>query len=550
MSIHDWPLNRRRFLAAASTAIASAGLGLTPSRSVALPLRSRRPVLSFGPELVAAETLRALARRAIEAATAAGATYADIRVADRRLLLLKGETGIVPSGRMDFEYSYGIRVMAGGGSAFTYGADPTPDGIVAAAQQAVRTAQGIAKSVRATLEFASAPVVTGEWSTPFDIDPFAISPDEHAFAMNALNGATGRTRNASLDPAFQWSLETRVFASSEGTLTTQRFAQFLPDVKVRVHQLPRMSVALPCKAIMPRAGGFECVSGSTLQESIGQEADRMQQYLGLPEGHVPLGRYRVVADGTTMAAIAGQTLVPALELSRAAGHEANGAGTSFLSPIANMLGQQLFSSRLSLVADGAPSHYNARRWDDEGVPVEPFTLVQQGKVLDYFATRSTTPLLREWYTASGWPIRPHGTALSWRSMHEPVGVGGAVRMMPDASGGSLEEMVAQTQRGVLVLGLESLMVNPGLSTGTLHPWCAFEIQRGKLVKRLPIRVQMRFSSTQLWNKLEQAGNATSMRTSVQRGIRAHPWAATTQVLEMPAGIFETMDVSHPDWSDA
>src|SRR5687767_9167881 len=102
------PLARRTFLSASSMTVAGLGLGLTRPAQ-ALSLRSKHPVSSLFPQVVDPATLQALAQAGVEAAKSAGAEYADIRVADGRVLSIFQGQGLVPYSLMDFEYGYGLR---------------------------------------------------------------------------------------------------------------------------------------------------------------------------------------------------------------------------------------------------------------------------------------------------------------------------------------------------------------------------------------------------------------------------------------------------------
>src|SRR5687768_9951874 len=83
---------RRDFLATTSLAVAGTILTAPSVRGQSLPTNighSPLPANAFLPEPIGASTLRALAASGIEAARAAGASYADIRVAERHWLSLE-----------------------------------------------------------------------------------------------------------------------------------------------------------------------------------------------------------------------------------------------------------------------------------------------------------------------------------------------------------------------------------------------------------------------------------------------------------------------------
>jgi TldD protein len=162
--------NRRDFLATSSLALTGAALGFRSRVLGAQVFRSRQPVGTLLPDIIDPATLRQLALTAMDAAKSAGAAFADIRIANRRMFQM---TYYIPSAppqsSIGFDYSYGIRVRVDGEWAFGYGADPTRDGVAETVGTAVATARGLARVSGGASEFAAAPVVTGEWTTPVPI---------------------------------------------------------------------------------------------------------------------------------------------------------------------------------------------------------------------------------------------------------------------------------------------------------------------------------------------------------------------------------------------
>jgi TldD protein len=213
-------LTRRDFLATTSVALAALSVGARVLPAAAL---GRHPANVFLPEPIPADLLHTLAARALEAAKSAGAQYADIRLSQQQSLGIQLPDGVVPMTTLGARFSYGIRVMVDGALAFDYGTVPTPGAVAATARNAVTQARGFSTLTNDRVEFAPAPVTTGAWTSPYQIDPFAVPILEQADLLGALSAATGRVEGAAYSDRFNWQRETRVCASSEGTQTTQTF---------------------------------------------------------------------------------------------------------------------------------------------------------------------------------------------------------------------------------------------------------------------------------------------------------------------------------------
>jgi TldD protein len=536
--------SRRDFLARSSVALAGIGIGLRPGQLRALPPRSIRPVAELLPDLVDADTLRKLAQAAMDAARSAGATYADIRIANRRMLDMMyflHRPDIPPISSLGFDYSYGVRVRVDGGWAFASGADPTVDGVAGATRKAVGRARDLAKVSGSAPDFVAAPVVTGEWATPVKIDPFSVSPDEHAYMLGAYMEATSRALGADTQPSFYWQYETRVFASTEGSLVTQRLAQARPRVTVDAEPNVRRPAHLPVTEIAPESAGFEITQGSALQERIKAVADETTRLLAYPIDSVEVGRYPAVLDGSSIGAVLGATLAPALELDRVLGLTADAAGTSFLAPPTAILGAPLFSSVLNVSADRALPHLGAARWDDEGVATEAFPVIQHGAVVDYFATRGSAAVLAPWYTSRGMPVRAHGSAVAWTASREPVGSASSLMVHPGAAGASLDALTRDLGTGLLLRGVSDAFSDQQLTSGTLFPAMLFEVKRGQITRRFAGGA-VQFSTTKFWKSLTTLGDESSVQHYVHEGEVGDELMEMVQPIRAPAGHVQELNV--------
>jgi TldD protein len=336
---------RRTFIATTSLAFAGTLLRTRGLRAQPLPqsiATSDIAASSVLPETFAPHDLRTLASSAIEAATRAGAAYADVRVGERHWLFVEGHGGGDPIVSLKSTVTYGVRVLVDGAWAFSYGSIPALDPIVATARNAVATARGYTSLVTRRMAFAPAPVVTGEWATPITEDPFAVPLRDHSAALFALGLASDRQLTArQYSRQLEWTKETRVFASSEGSLTTQTLHTLDPLLSatgrfVDPHYTDGVYMRYP--ELSARAGGFELLAKPAMQEDLTRWTEEVARIASLPRGTLDIGKYPVVFDGRSVGVALGTTLGRALELDRALGEEAAASGTSLLTPPSEFLG--------------------------------------------------------------------------------------------------------------------------------------------------------------------------------------------------------------------
>jgi len=563
-------LTRRRFLTHSSLAVAGGTLfparhglfaaslgdwGLEHSqaqtRIVKLPGRSARPVEAFLNPVTDAETMRRLATGAIDAAVHAGAEWADIRIGDQREYTPEEWTA-------QLCYGFGLRVRVGGIEAFVGGGDPTPSHLAQAAHSAVATARGIAVAyVRTTPSselFTPVPAVTGEWRTPIEIDPFAVSIDEHEHVAKSLAGADDvRLDSLRVGRALglRFTSETRVFASSEGSLTTQ----YLHNTAVRGNAIGwdswRLamlgeSVSLPFAGYGYKscAAGFEIIARMQRFDQLEAASREIIGYGALPKGTVDVGRYTVVLDGVAHAALLQATLVPALSARCALGYDADVGGTSPLSPIGDILGQQCVSPLLSFGVDHGLPSFGAAQWDAEGVTVTGGPLVTQGRVVNYLSSRSTHPVVTaaaQSTSASNGPSIPlMGCVTAMTASMPPIEAPFSVSMPAAPDGGSLADLAKQMGKGLLVRGAY-VWVTPDGQGGVIVPYTILEVQRGQIVRRMNT-VSLPFGTKKILTTLKVVGGPGTLgETSADRRV-GFPGSMICNSATAPAALYSGVDV--------
>jgi len=537
--------SRRAFLTQSSLALAGglwsrrAFAATTRQPVVAIPMRATRAVSSFAPPLIAPGTLRALARTAIEAATKAGAHYADIRLGDRREFRCVGGEGTIQGG-LDFTYGYGLRVEVDGATAFIGGTDPTPEGLVLAAQSAVATARGLAKITSTPVTYTPVPVVTGEWRAPIEIDPFAVSPDDHAYAIAGFPRLNESFRGpVSLDWVdVKWSAETRVFASSEGSLVTQHLAGVLPEFTIggvsqdpafsmHERQLPQKTTVLPLSTV-----GFEQILGIEMRERAERAMQDLLPWTQYRLAYGDVGRKELVLDSPVSAAVIGQMGIPALALDRVLGEEQDVTGTSFLAPPDEILGQPLFAPSLNVSIAAGGTHYGRARWDDDGVVPQSRRVIERGAVVNYFATRTNIQALDGWYAKRNLPLQLLGVSRTPDVGDAPRPIPGACVVESVPNGPSLTELAASMTDGVIVRD-GYINVDQQGAGGAIIGAMMFEVKKGVITRRL-LNMQLEFSTKQMLKGILAVGGPSTENTITNWLAGGVPVKTMPQAVTAPA----------------
>jgi TldD protein len=163
------------------------------------------------------------------------------------------------------------------------------------------------------------------------------------------------------------------------------------------------------------------------------------------------GRYTLVVDPTNLWLTIHESVAHATELDRIRGFEANYAGTSFVT--GDDIGSLRYGSPLMNVrADRTTPHgLSTVAWDDEGVAAQAWPLISDGVLVDVQLDRAMAAQLGR--------HRSNGCAYADSGGHVQLQRMPNVSLLPDPSGGSLEELIAGVEDGILVLGDNSWSID-------------------------------------------------------------------------------------------
>lgn len=419
--------------------------------------------------------MKDLLTRALDAATAAGATYADARGVEllSEALSVRGPT--VESLDRTESIGFGVRVLADGAWGFASTAQLTNDEADQMGKIAVEVARASSTAISRPVELVPEPVHTAEWSSPLEKDPFAVPLEDKvallASAAETIERHPGvRIGRGTMDLISQKSY----FVSSEGSDITQTIvhtgggieATSVGDGEVQTRSYPgsfRGHFA---------AAGYELVEEMDLAAHAERIADEAVALLTAPE--CPSTVTTVVLDGHQAMLQVHESVGHPTELDRVLGMEAAFAGTSFVG-IPDLNGFRYGSDLMNITADATiPGGLGSYGFDDEGVEGQRADLVRGGVLVGFQSSRETA--------ATMGAERSNGTmrAEGWENF--PLIRMTNINLLPGE--GSLEDLLADVDDGIYMCTNKSWSIDDKRKNFQFGCEIAWEIKKGKLGRML------------------------------------------------------------------
>ena len=523
-TLPSMPWSRRAWLTQTSRATALAALAPRPVLALMAPSRAQpqrqRPAHALCPDLPSTDPvppgpMQALALRAVEAAMADGAQYADARLT--RTVQHRYHC-IGAYFDQDIELvAVGVRVLVNGYWGFAASPFRTPTEVTQLATNAVAQAKSNAKGPPRAVDLGHIPVVTGTWATPVRIDPFKIPIEEKRDYITYWKSLAAQHYVPFYQDGFGSGMDfvrqERVLATSEGSLVTQTCYESAGNITCGLGGNGVGGFGSPTteevQGIGRAAKGWELFLDAKLPEQfVKMKEDLLHPPRRIAAKAALVGRYTIVCDGVTMASLVEQTMGLATQLDRALGYEANASGTSFLDDPLGMIGTtQVASPLVTITANrSAPAQLATVKWDDEGLVPPDVTLIKDGLLVDFQTTREQAAWLAPYYTKHGKPVRSNGCAAAEDGLNITMQMMPNLAMTPGASALALTDLVADVVDGVLIEGGSAQcdwQSRGGLLQGSMR-----EIKNGRLGASLTHGAIL-FDTEDLWKKVVAVGGAAT-----------------------------------------
>jgi TldD protein len=503
--------SRRDFLktggaALGASALAGSALNAMPGLLTTAPAPNDRALTVFADAAATKEVMNA----ALNAAKMAGASYADVRVSRQRQNFVQTReqqiTNIVDTDTIGL----GIRTLVDGTWGFAATRVLTTDGAAAAAKESVAIAKASRIARDKAVEWLPSPTVTdATWKSAYTKDPWDVPIEEKADLLLKANAAALKAKGVKfVFSGFFFVKDERNYANTDGSFITQDVIRSWPLMQITAVAPDFSDFQSRGNVVPPTARGWEFVLGADLvgnAQKWGEEAAAK-----LTAKPVDVGRYDIVLDPSNLWLTIHESVAHPTELDRAMGYEANYAGTSFVAPPEKMLGQLKYGpSLLNIQGDRSqPGGLSTIGWDDDGVKPDEFLIIKNGILNDYQTTREQAPWLRWWYEKNGRPVRSHGCsyAQGWDNVQFQRMPN--VSLLPGEKDLKLNDLVAATDRGILIQGDGSFSIDQQRFNAQFGGQTFHEIKGGKIVGVLK-DVAYQIRTPDFWNSLDMIGGKSS-----------------------------------------
>ncbi len=485
------PVNRREFMKLGAAAV---GGGLGAAGCARPDGETRAPsTLSLDHEVALA---------AIEAARAAGASYADARVSRHASESVSTREGQITGVSHSASAGLGVRALVGGSWGFAGRREVTPRAAAEAAREAVAIAAANDRVAPASVELA--PVATFSnvrWATPHEIDPLGVPIEEKAELLFRANAEALKVPGTRFVSSGVVSVkEKRVVATSEGSLIEQHFVRVSPDMTITAVDDRAGDYESRGAVAEPAGRGWEYIVGLDLPGQAARWAEEAVAKLKAPR--IDPGRWDLILHPSHLWLTIHESIGHPTELDRALGYEANYAGTSFLAPPAEVLGKvRLGPEFMNFVGNRTEEGGCATvGWDDEGVPAESWPIIKDGIFVDYQTTRDQVA----WIAPYTGVTRSHGCAYAQTWADIPFQRMPNVSLMPGREDLTEDDVLAAVDRGVLIEGRGSYSIDQQRYNFQFGGQVFWEIRGGRRVRMLR-DVAYVARTPEFWNSLAVLG---------------------------------------------
>jgi TldD protein len=444
-----------------------------------------------------------LAMEALNAAKAAGASYADVRIGRYRRQSINTRERQVTGVSDGESYGIGIRTLVGGAWGFAATATMTPAGVQQAAQQAARLSRAAKTIQKRPVELAPAAAVKGTWKTPTTRDPLDVSIEDKVAMLLAANDAALKVPKIRFaNSGLQLLREEKTLATTDGTLITQTYVRVGPGFTATA--IGDGDFQSYTEELAPRGSGWEYIQSLDMPGNAEKWANLAAEKLSARS--VDVGRYDLILHPTNLWLTIHESIGHPTELDRAMGYEANYAGTSFVAPPEKVLGKLKYGSEImNIQADRTQDNSLSRTmWDDEGVPADKWLLVEKGIFRDYQTTREQAA----WISKLTGVKKSHGCSFadSWSSVQFQRMPN--VSLLPGDQDIGLDEIVAATERGIVVKNRGSWSIDHQRFNFQFSGQVFYEVKNGKITGMLK-DVAYQARTPDFWNSMDMIGGPKS-----------------------------------------
>ena len=451
------------------------------------------------------QTNQELAILAVDLIRQAGCEYGDIRICHYRRQSLSARDRSLSKLSDNVSSGFGVRVLLDGAWGFVASHRITPAEITRVVKLAVETAKGSRLTQQEPVKLVPVEAYQDRYVTPIEIDPFEVSIKEKAELLLNINEQFLSYEDQGIKKAFSFlsfGKEDKIFASTVGSVIQQTIYRSFPgmgctaiangDAKGRNYERPPLNI------------GYEHIDRADLFGNIERVANEAIEKVYAPELTTE-GATTLILKPSNLFLTIHESVGHPTELDRVYGYEANFAGTSFATT--DKLHQLQYAAPwVNFVADRTQAHgRSTMAYDDEGVPAQQWYVVKDGILNDYLTDRETAHRLGRGSS--------NGSAFadSWSStpMVRIPNLGLEPGKPGDSHTATLEEMIADTEDGILIDGIGSYSIDQQRRNFQFGGDAFWQIKNGKVTGMLK-NVTYHSMTTDFWNSVDALGDDSEL----------------------------------------
>jgi len=451
-----------------------------------------------------------LADAGLNAAKAAGATYADVRIGrylNQGIFTREKQVQNIASTE---SYGVGIRVIANGTWGFASTNNVTEAGIAKAAQLAVQIAKANSKVQKEKVQLAPQSGY-GEvsWKAPIQQNAFEVPIKDKVDLLLGVNAKALDLGVSFINSVLFQVNEQKYFASTDGSYIDQDIHRIYPTFgvtaidrasgKFRSRQAMSSPVGMGYEYLTPKAA--DKVAGPAGSDLIGYKysydmledvaAAAKQVKQKLTAKSVTPGKYDLVLDPHHLGLTIHESVGHPLELDRVLGYEANYAGTSFATLEWKAKNIPYGSKLVNIVADKTqPNTLGAVGYDDEGVKTRRWDLIKEGRLVDYEKIRDQAHVVGQDHS-DGCCYSQSWQDVQFQRMPN-------VSLQPGKAKLSVDELVSKVDKGIYIAGNGSFSIDQQRYNFQFGGQVFYAIEKGKITEMLE-DVAYQANTQEFWN---------------------------------------------------
>jgi len=447
-------------------------------------------------------------RKHVDRLKGSGATYVDARwypyEETNHLLMWNGNLKENASAR---ESGLGVRVLYKGAWGFSASSDPSV--LAALFDRALDNARVASQRVTFPVRLADKEPLQARFASPCQINPFKVPLAEKVAFLKEMDEQLNQEGVLQRIGDLTFMQKQIVFLDSEGSEVEKQITEVFAGLEVSGKD--DVGTTHERKYRLGRQGssrGWESIDKALFGENADRIVEEMNQVLVAPQ--CPKEDRSVILLPGIMWLQTHETIGHPLELDRILGYELAYAGGSFvtLDDFGTLrYGSEKLTARADATVYNSPGSFG---YDDDGVPCKNTVLIDKGVLVGAITGRQ---MVEEANARAGRKIFSGSGGCNRASSFYRVPIERMTNINVDAgSDGSLEDIVRNTEKGIVLDGDRSWSIGPNREQFHFANEIGWLVEEGEITQVVK-NPTYKNDTVKFWNSLSAVGDESTWRLS-------------------------------------